>query len=317
MVCDEYGFNQRKDLLQLIADPGLKMSDSVRSLIQKMLAPEAERITIDQILKDPWMTSADTTEDNPSSGMAVVFGDIVSLSSTKQVICEDGDWVCHEVATKRTYLITKELWEMGHTDGHGAVGVPTQDLTEEQKLVMTEWETADKNGMLLYQTPGNVKEMLIMKPAGIAALCAKWPQDSSLRGSAMHHGETISCSTDLLPDNQDVFQYLTELMAEDSSSYLERKQYSRCGIFARPATRQDRKKGVQCTRGAHSDPLLDDEQVFPYIAPIHFGQGRDFITCTIREGDAFCYIPEARAIYTVVNKGLAANFSPIEASGSE
>ena len=173
---------------------------SVRSLIEGMTAKESERLTINEVLEHPWMTTpCPDDEDLPED---VFAGLIKQIFIAIKIDGKPGDYLVQEVGTTATHIV--KAGDMGAIyDLSNAV--PIDSLTAEQKEIMIKWAPALDRGMMFYHAK-QTRDMMVIKDGTLKALKRNW---SNLRTQSAAGTEMVEVEDEnQIPRNQDVFNFV-------------------------------------------------------------------------------------------------------------
>ena len=95
-----------------------------------MTAKESERLTINEVLQHPWMTTSCSDDDDFPED---VFANLIKMTRAMEVDGKPGDYLVQEVGTTATHITEADhvsaIYDLSNA-------VPIDSLTAEQKKIM-------------------------------------------------------------------------------------------------------------------------------------------------------------------------------------
>ena len=172
---------------------------SARSLIEGMTAKESERLTINEVLQHPWMTTPCADEEDLPED---VFANLIKLTRAIKIDGKPGDYLVQEVGTTSTHIVPA-----GHMGAIYDLSNPVSidSLTAEQKVIFRKWAPALERGMMLYQAK-EIRDMIVITDGTLKGLKRNW---SKLKTTSAAGTEMVEVEDEeQIPRNPDVFNFV-------------------------------------------------------------------------------------------------------------
>jgi len=280
--------------LALAKIPTSKMSEGCKNAIKVMTQYEADRVSILQALRLPWVGEAQSAE---ALGSEVLTSLSSLVSQTKKVEAHAGDWLVREVGTDGVHVIQND--RMGGAYDLEA-GIEIGRLSEEQKSQMLNWKiAADEDEELVWYPATKTREFVLIDESAMELLLEEFVnlRDSVEVSWARDSVNVEVASETNVPSNRKVFDFVTKLL---EAGTLHISTYEKKGVFAkRMAT--DGNVTV-----AHTKTEEPPDKVFVYKSPPRKSAHDTLMLCP---GDALVYRREEQKCHTMEKLAIQNNFT--------
>eukprot|EP00656_Telonema_subtile_P018728 TRINITY_DN20147_c0_g1_i3.p1 TRINITY_DN20147_c0_g1~~TRINITY_DN20147_c0_g1_i3.p1 ORF type:complete len:538 (+),score=109.56 TRINITY_DN20147_c0_g1_i3:426-2039(+) len=296
------GRNPRFDAQEMFSKmdevPDEMFSPGCKQLLKKMLAPEDMRITINEVVKDPWLTSEITC----SPLLPDALSGLITIACHKVVSPPAGDYYVKDIGTKSYYVIAKDTMDTVY-DVERAVRL--EDLTTEAySALLPQAKKSFKAGMRYFYPARRVKRRLLqVNEAVMATMLQEWGNCEA--ESAEDRGSVQVRHSECIPKNKEVFD-LVAARIEQQDPNFELHEFEKLGVFGRQVREDDPKGSVVVKRNFHA--LDEGEHLFVYLAPWGANWHPQLV---VQTGDWLVYNPSATnggAVYTLEREAVEKSF---------